>query len=408
MRIDDLDDTTAPGPRAGDQASWRDTCRSCGSNQLLPVINLGDHPLSNAFLSELATGGRETYDPRYPLLAVRCENCTLMQLGYDVPREAHFNSQYAYHSSANSAGHWEQLSKELLLREPRTVLEVASNDGYLLRYFSRAGCAVRGVEPSANVAQIARDQGIPTDIAFFGKDYRSPWSSGADLILANNVFAHMPDPNELAAGIAANLAPDGAAVLEFPSVVQLLQTGAFDTIYHEHYSYWSLPAAAHIFRRHGLRITEAQDVDVHGGSYRVFVSRGEGEPAYAGMDEPELYQGFEARVRRTREELTRLIQQAALEGKTVAAYGAAAKGNTLLNYCGLTRREITCIADTTPWKQGKWAPGSHIPIVSPAAMLATKPDYVFLLAWNWKDAILPQLKGCKVIVPIPEVDVIEA
>jgi SAM-dependent methyltransferase len=387
--------------------SYRDTCRSCGSSRLLPVMNLGVHPLSNAFLSELNSGGVKIYDLHYPLLVVRCENCTLVQLGYDVPREGHFNPQYAYHSSANSAAHWERLATQLLLNKPRTVLEVASNDGYLLKYFAAAGCAVRGVEPSANVAQIARDQGIPTDVAFFGKDYRAPWATGADLVLANNVFAHMPDPNELAVAIEANLAQHGVAVLEFPSVLQMLQTGCFDTIYHEHYSYWSLEAAEHLFRRHGLRINRAHAVDIHGGSYRIFVSRGESEPAYRGTDAPNLYRDFEAVARRTRGALTRFIGHALLDGKTVAAYGAAAKGNTLLNYCGLTRREITCIADTTPSKQGKWAPGSHIPVVSPEAMLATNPDYVLLLAWNWKDAILPQLQGHKVIVPIPEVKVIE-
>ena len=216
----------------------------------------------------------------------------------------------------------------------------------------------------------------------------------------------MPDPNEMAAGIAANLEPNGVAILEFPSVEAMLRTGAFDTIYHEHYSYWSLQAAEELFRRHGLHIEQADTLSVHGGSYRIFVRHGVSEPRHRGIN-GSLYAEFEQFAQNVRASLDNVIRNALLGGKKIAAYGAAAKGNTLLNFCQLTRREITCIADTTPWKQGKVAPGSHIPVVTLEEMLAENPDYVLLLAWNWRDVILPQLKGYKVIVPIPEVEVIE-
>lgn len=385
---------------------WREECRSCGSTALAPVIDLGVQPLSNAFLSTLNSNGSQAFGNSYPLRVVRCLACTLVQLAYDVPREAHFNDHYAYHSSANNSDHWARLAKEILLYKPRNVLEIASNDGYLLRHL-KDHCNVLGVEPSDNVAQIARDRGIPTLTQFFGPEWTMRGMKW-DVIIANNVFAHVPEPNALVAGIKANLAPDGYAVLEFPRLTDMLRLCAFDTIYHEHYSYWSLQAAEHLFFRWGLKITKAYCVDIHGGSYRIFVKHGQHEsPQYGGMEQPSLYADFAARALEIRRELQKLIARAALDSKYVAAYGAAAKGNTLLNYCQLSRLDITCIADTTPWKQGKWAPGSHIPIVSPEEMLATKPDLILLLAWNWKREIMPKLKGYEVIVPIPEVSCVK-
>jgi SAM-dependent methyltransferase len=313
------------------------------------------------------------------------------------------------------------------LDETSLVVELASNDGYLLKNFLQMGIPVLGIDPSDTVAKAAREAGVPTLVEFFGEALANRLageSARADLIIGNNVIAHVPRLNDFVAGIAVLLKRHGTATIEFPHLLTLIEHVEFDTIYHEHYSYISLFAIEQVFARHGLRIYDVEELPTHGGSLRVFAShasRGKLEDSAAlvgvrrresaaGLADLHTYSRFAERVEECRRSLLTFFAAAKREGKTVAAYGAAAKGNTLLNFCGVTREEISMVADRNPHKQGKWLPGTHIPVVPPEELMRAKPDYVLILPWNLQEEIRRQLHGIaawggKFVTPVPMVRV---
>jgi hypothetical protein len=306
------------------------------------------------------------------------------------------------------------------------LVEIASNDGYLLQYVVAAGVPCLGVEPSANVARAARDKGIPTEVAFFGEETARRLVAGghaADLLVSNNVLAHVPDINDFVAGVRVMLKPQGVYTVEFPHLLNLIEKVQFDTIYHEHFTYLSLLAIERIFSRHGIRIFDIEEVPTHGGSLRVFgcreeaayetspnVARVRDKEVAAGLDRPSGYSGFARRVDKVRADLLAFLEDALRGGKRVAGYGAAAKGNTLFNYCGIAPAQIAFVADRSAAKQGRLLPGSRIPIRAPEAIAQERPDYVFIVPWNIRDEIVSQLSeirgwGGRFVTAIPELAV---
>ena len=387
-------------------------CRSCGGRLTITMADLGMQPPSNAFLASLAEVAAEK---RYPLRAKVCEVCKLVQVDYDVaPQELFGNYVYFSSYSEEWLKHAERYADMALRRfdlgSTSLVIELASNDGYLLKNFLKIGIPVLGIDPSATVARAAEGIGVPTLVEFFGETLARKLVSqgrGADLIVANNVLAHVPELNDFVAGIAALLKPDGTATIEFPHLLKLIENVEFDTIYHEHYSYLSLMAIEHVFSRHGLRLYDAEELPTHGGSLRIFATHARrselpdsvslqslrAQEAAAGLGELETYRRFADRVEACRRSLQDFLTRARRESKRVAAYGAAAKGNTLLNFCGVTPEDITLVADRNPHKQGKFLPGTHIPVVSPEALMDGRPDYVLILPWNLEREIRRQLDG---------------
>jgi SAM-dependent methyltransferase len=403
-------------------------CRLCRRRLTHPVLDLGEQPFSNSYLAP----GREAGEKRYPLRVWVCAACLLVQTDFDAPAEEIFSADYAYFSSVSSSwvGHARRYAGEMISRfglgPESLVVEVASNDGYLLQHFRGRGIPVLGVEPTRGTAEAAIAKGIPTQVAFFGERFARELSvetGGAHLIAANNVLAHVPDIADFTRGFAALLKPEGVATFEFPHVQRLIEGLQFDTIYHEHYSYLSLHAVDTIFAAAGLRVFDVEELPTHGGSLRVFASRAESahqvtdrvarlraQERAAGLDSPAGYGSLARRVGDVREGFLAFLANARAAGKTVAAYGAAAKGNTFLNYCGTTARDIALAADANPAKQGKLLPGSHIPIVSPAHLIARQPDYVVILPWNIKDEIAAQLAtirewGGKFVIAVPELTI---
>jgi SAM-dependent methyltransferase len=404
-------------------------CRSCGFTPLRSFIDLGSTPLANSFLTADQLNQPE---PRFPLHARICPACLLVQVEAAVPAEAIF-SDYAYFSSY--AASWvehakryaEMVTARFGLSAASQVIEVASNDGYLLKNFVAAGIPALGIEPAANVAAAARAIGVPTEVAFFGRATAARLKTAghaADLLIANNVLAHVPDLNDFVAGLADLLKPDGVLTVEFPHLLHLMRQVQFDTIYHEHFCYFSLLAIDKAFTRHGLRIFDVDELPTHGGSLRLYAGRGDGvsrsegaglarvqaAETAAGLDRLETYDGFQPKVTAIKAALLDFLHDAKRRGKQVVAYGAAAKGNTLLNFCGVGPELIAYAVDLSPHKQGKYLPGSHLPVYAPNRIDATKPDYVLILPWNLKDEIATQLAyirdwGAKFVVPIPEVSV---
>ena len=402
------------------------SCQGCGAPLALSWIDLGLLPLANSNVPPERSG--ET-DPVYPLHAYVCGKCLLVQVPPVVPAEEIFNSHYAYFSSFSASwlrhaeAYVEAMVERFGLGPDGQVVEIASNDGYMLQYFVRRGVPVLGVEPSRNTAEAAIAKGIPTEIRFFGADTaRDLVGRGfaADLLAAKNVMAHVPDINDFVAGVAIILKPEGVFTVEFPHLLNTIRFVQFDTIYHEHYTYLSLLAVEKVFARHGLRVFDVEEHSTHGGSLRVFACREgaghattfnvsrvlEAERA-AKLDRPEGYAEFEERVRKVRDDLNAFLSRAKDEGKTVAGYGAAAKGNTLICYCGVGPGEVAMIADLSPAKQNMLAPGSHIPIVTPEALIEARPDYVLILPWNLADEIKVQLApirdwGGRFVIAIPE------
>jgi SAM-dependent methyltransferase len=368
-------------------------------------------------------------EPFYPLHVWVCRGCYLVQLSEYVRAEEIF-TEYAYFSSYSTAWlkHAEEYVKavsERLGLGPRSfVVELASNDGYLLQYFVKAGVPCLGIEPAANVARAARERGVETDVSFFNVETATRLrDSGkmADLVLGNNVLAQVPDLNSFVGGVPVVLKPNGTATFEFPHLMRLFDENQFDTIYHEHFSYFSLIAAEAIFERHGLTIFDVEELWTHGGSLRIYArhaadsSRPSTERLQAlrsreieaGYRKIETYTRFEDRVRETKRKLLELLIAAKRSGKRVAAYGAPGKGNTLLNYCGIRTDFIEFTVDRNPYKHGKFLPGTHIPIHAPEYLDEKKPDYIVILPWNLKDEIMNQLShtrswGAKFVVPIPE------
>ena len=398
-------------------------CRSCGHDGLHEIIDLGRVPLANALLTAEQLDEPEE---RFPLQLYFCPRCTLVQIGVTVPPERLFHD-YPYASSFSDTmlAHSRALVEALIARRaPRLVVEIASNDGYLLQFYRQRGVAVLGIEPAANIARIAvKERGIPTLVEFFDQRLAAKLAAegqAADIIHAHNVLAHVPDPNEVAAGIAALLAPGGIAVIEVPYVGDLVSHLEFDTIYHEHFSYFSLSAVDALFRRHGLAVVDVERVSIHGGSLQLSIARaGEAASArVAGLSAAEAalrgfdyYRDFATRVTRLRGELLALLQRLVQEGRQVAAYGASAKGSTLMNAFGIDRRLIGYVVDRSSLKQGRFTPGNHLPILPPEALLERRPDHVLLLTWNFADEILAQQaefrrRGGRFIIPVPEVRVV--
>jgi SAM-dependent methyltransferase len=404
-------------------------CRACGGRLTVTMADLGLQPASNAFIASLDEAGGEK---RYPLRAKVCESCKLVQVDYDVAPQELFGN-YVYFSSYSDD--WLAHAKEYCAMAQRRfglgarslVVELASNDGYLLKNFIDMGVPVLGIDPSDTVAAAAEKIGVPTLVEFFGEKLAEKLAGDgrqADLIIANNVLAHVPLLNDFVAGIARLLKPDGTVTIEFPHLLELIEHVEFDTIYHEHYSYISLYAIEQVFSRHGLRIYDVERLPTHGGSLRIFASHANranledsallrelrAEESAAGLADLATYLRFAERVESCRRSLLEFLGQAKREGKVVAAYGAAAKGNTLLNFCGVTPADISLVADRNPHKQSKFLPGTHIPVVSPQALLQSKPDYVLILPWNLQEEIRQQLReikdwGGRFVTPIPVVRV---
>ena len=397
------------------------TCRSCGSGGLRGFLSLGSTPLTDAYVSPDRIGEPEA---RYPLDVAFCPTCTLVQIPAVVPPEAIFE-RYAYYSSfsdtllSHSKDHVRDLIADRALGPNDLVVEVASNDGYLLRYFAEAGIPVLGIDPARGPADAAEAVGVPTLREFFGiglaERLRSEGRS-ADALIANNVLAHVPDLNGFVEGIATILSEDGVCEIEVPYVRELVDRLEFDTIYHEHLCYFSVTALDALFSRHGLSIDAVRLLPIHGGSLRVTVGRrGERSPSVQSYLDLEIAQGvhsfpyyarFADRVAEVQQELRALLHRLQRDGKTIAAYGAAAKGTILLNSSGIDADLIAFVADTSPHKQGKLMPGVRIPIVAPERILEDMPDYVLLLAWNIKEEILRKQRaylesGGKFIIPIP-------
>ena len=404
-------------------------CRACGGRLTVTMADLGLQPASNAFIASLDAVHEEK---RYPLRAKVCESCKLVQVDYDVAPQELFGN-YVYFSSfsddwlAHAKEYCEMAQRRFALGPRSLVVELASNDGYLLKNFIGMGVPVLGIDPSDTVAAAAEKIGVPTLVKFFGEDLaRDLAGQGrqADLIVANNVLAHVPALNDFVAGIALLLKPAGTATIEFPHLLELIEHVEFDTIYHEHYSYFSLYAIEQVFRRHGLRLYDAERLPTHGGSLRVFASHARrtdledspllrelrAEESAAGLADLATYLRFAERVENCRRSLLEFIELAKHEGKKLAAYGAAAKGNTLLNFCGVTPADIALVADRNPHKQSKFLPGTHIPVVSPEALLRSRPDYVLILPWNLQEEIRQQLReikawGGRFVTPVPVVRV---
>ncbi|MEN7537878.1 class I SAM-dependent methyltransferase [Aurantiacibacter flavus] len=405
-------------------------CRFCQAPVDQPFVDLGSTPLANSYLTEEQLDQPE---PSYPLRAFVCGECWLVQADSFVPPE-HIFSDYAYFSSYSDswvehARRFTVMARERFgLGEQSQVIEVASNDGYLLKHFVKAGVPVLGIEPAANVAEVAREAGVPTEARFFGLETaRDLVARGlaADLVVGNNVLAHVPDINDFVGGLTAVLKPEGIVSVEFPHLLRLIDGVQFDTVYHEHFYYLSLLAVERVFAAHGLRVFDVEELPTHGGSLRLLACREaskthpacpglakvRADEAAAGLDQLTTYAAFQSRVAPVREGLQRFLNDAAREGKTVAAYGAAAKGNTLLNFCGVTSGQIAYVVDRSPAKQGRHLPGSRIPVLPPETLAETRPDYVLILPWNIRDEVMASMDevrswGGKFVVAVPELAVL--
>lgn len=399
-------------------------CRSCGAALRQTFCDLGMAPLSNRYLEAAQLNAME---PFYPLHAYVCGECLLVQLEvYEAP-QAIF-SDYAYFSSyadswvAHAARYVEAAAARFGLGAASRVVEIASNDGYLLQHFVARGVPVLGIEPAANVARAAEARGIRTLVEFFGADCARRVADAhgrADLVVANNVLAHVPGLNDFVEGVRILLAEGGVATFEVPHLLRLIQGGQFDTIYHEHFSYFSLLAVQRVFAAHRLRLFDVEELPTHGGSLRLYachaaagrapgaaLARVAAAERAAGLDSLAGYAGFEERVREIKRALLAFLIDARRAGKRVAAYGAAAKGNTLLNYCGIRGDFIDFVADRSPHKQGRFLPGTHIPVVHPDRIALERPDYLLILPWNLEEEVMRQNAGIRAwggrfVVPVP-------
>lgn len=390
-------------------------CRHCASELTLPLVDLGSAPPSNSYLTSRTLHAPEKW---FPLRVLVCEQCWLAQTEDFAQADELFDADYAYFSGFSSSwlAHSERyvgdMSALLGLNADSHVVEIAANDGYLLQYVLARGIPCTGVEPTANTAAAARAKGIPIVEEFFGRRLAQQLAGQgkwADLTAANNVLAHVPDINDFVAGFAVLLKEHGVATFEFPHLLRLLAETQFDTIYHEHFSYLSLTAVKRIFRTNGLEVFRVDELPTHGGSLRVFAQRSESgkraieasvgavltQEAASGMLQAEHYRNFQTRTDRIKHQLMLFLLDAQREGKTVAAYGAAAKGNTLLNYAGIRPDLVAFVADRNPAKQGKHMPGSRIPIVDENALKAARPDYILILPWNLRAELTQQLAYVK-------------
>ena len=403
-------------------------CRLCGAPLTRTFVDLGMSPLCESYVPEERLDDAEVF---YPLHVRLCDTCLLVQLPAYVSGE-HIFSDYAYFSSysdswvAHAKRYAEAMIGRLDLTPDSLVTEVASNDGYLLQHFKAAGIPVLGVEPAANVAEAARARGIPTEVQFLGAETGREIAhrrGRADLVAGNNVFAHVPDIRGFAAGLRALVKDEGMVTLEFPHLLRLIERRQYDTIYHEHFSYLSLLTSSHALATAGLRVLDVDELGTHGGSLRVYARPEEngGEPTErvkavlaaeeaAGLHTVAGHEGFAAAVLKIKSDLLGFLLAAAREGRSVAGYGAPGKGNTLLNHCGIRSDLLSYTVDRSPVKQGKFLPGTHIPIYAPERLAETRPDYILVLPWNLREEISRQLNyagswGGKLVFPIPELQI---
>jgi 2-polyprenyl-3-methyl-5-hydroxy-6-metoxy-1,4-benzoquinol methylase len=405
------------------------SCRFCGTKLEHTFVDLGMSPLCESYLG---AGQLNQMEPFYPLHAYVCGNCFLVQLQEYVTRE-HIFSDYAYFSSysdswlAHASAYTGQMVERFDLNGQSLVVEVASNDGYLLQYFVAKGIPVLGIEPAANVAAVAMEKRVPTLVKFFGTETAREFAASgkrADLLLGNNVLAQVPDLNDFVAGMKILLKPAGVITMEFPHLQQLMDQNQFDTIYHEHFSYFSLTTAEKIFAGHGLTLFDVEELRTHGGSLRIYARHAEdsskpvsdrvtglrAREESMGYSRIETYSRFAEQVKETKRKLLEFLIEAKSRGKTIAGYGAPGKGNTLLNYCAIRTDFLDYTVDRNPYKHGKFLPGTHVPIYAPEHIRETQPDFVLILPWNLKDEIIKQNAfirewGGKFVVPIPEVKV---
>ena len=404
-------------------------CRFCGSILRYTFVDLGMSPLANSYLKPAQLNQME---PFYPLHVYVCEHCLLVQLE-EFESPDHIFSDYSYFSSYSDS--WLQHAKAYTdmvvtrfgFDKQCQVIEIASNDGYLLQYFVEKEIPVLGIEPATNVAKVATQKGIPTVVKFFGRETASELTAKgikADLLLGNNVLAHVPDLNDFVGGMKILLKPEGIITMEFPHLMRLMEENQFDTIYHEHFSYFSFITVEKVFAKHGLSLFDVEEIPTHGGSIRIYACHVEdssksvsqrildlkAKEEAAGFTCLEHYLSFAEKVKETKRNLLAFLTEAKREGKSIVGYGAAAKGNTLLNYCGIRSDFIDYTVDRSPHKQDHFLPGTHLPIHHPDEIKRTKPDYLLILPWNIKDEIMEQMAyirewGGRFIVPIPEVKV---
>jgi 2-polyprenyl-3-methyl-5-hydroxy-6-metoxy-1,4-benzoquinol methylase len=405
-------------------------CRHCGTPLEQSFCDLGMSPLANSYIEPDARSNLERF---YPLHTFVCSKCFLVQL-QEFESPSGIFSDYAYFSSYSES--WLEHARKYVdlvtdrfdLSSGSQVIEIASNDGYLLQWFVRKSIPVLGIEPAANVAKVAEQKGIPSRVAFFGTETAKKLvaeGKAADLLLGNNVLAHVPDLNDFVHGLQIALKPGGVITMEFPHLLQLMRENQFDTIYHEHFSYFSFLTVQKVFAHHGLRIFDVDQLPTHGGSLRIYACHS-GLAAHAntdrveallqteraaGLDSLDAYRDFSERVKNVKRRLLAFLIEAKEAGKSVVGYGAPAKGNTLLNYCGVRTDFIDYTVDRSPHKQGRALPGVHIPILSPDKIRETKPDYVLILPWNLRDEVMSQMAhvrewGGQFVVPIPELTVL--
>ncbi len=403
-------------------------CRLCGAPLRVTFADLGLSPIANEYVKDV-----DAEERFYPLHAFVCESCLMVQLGTIVDAEVIFPPEYAYFSSYSDS--WveharryvEMMSERFGYGAGHKVIEVASNDGYLLQFFVERGVPVLGVEPTASTAASAEERGVPSLVEFFGSELATRLvdeGHSADLVIGNNVLAHVPPVHDFVEGLRIVLKPGGVVTMEFPHLLRLIEEREFDTIYHEHYSYWSLLVVERLFSEHGLALFDVEELRSHGGSLRIF-ARHAGEGAggeaveelkqrerAAGLDRIETYQAFGESVRAAKRDLLEFLLQAKREGKSVAAYGAAAKGTTLLNYCGIRSDFVDYVVDRNPHKQGTYLPGVRLPIHAPDHVAETKPDYLLILPWNLAEEISGQMAhirewGGRFVVPIPQVRLLD-
>lgn len=400
-------------------------CRFCACEVHHEFIDLINAPASNAYLTSNQLNEPETF---YPLKVLVCENCFLVQIDEYHKNDELFNAEYAYFSSMSSSwlehakNYVEMITQKRNLNTHSQVIEIASNDGYLLQFFQAKKIPCVGIEPTKSTADVARSKGIEVIERFFGESLASTLPK-ADLLLGNNVLAHVPDINDFVKGLKAALKPDGIITMEFPHLLNLIEKSQFDTIYHEHFSYLSLTTTMQIFQTHGLQIFDAEELPTHGGSLRIYASHSETNPSVtpavdiilnkessAKLDSLDGYRGFQVQADKVKYDFLNFLLHAKQSNKKVAGYGAAAKGNTLLNYCGIKKDLIDFVADKAPLKVGRFLPGSHIPILSEEYIRSTKPDFVIIFPWNIKDEIIQQLSyirewNGKFVTAIPELEI---
>jgi hypothetical protein len=406
-------------------------CRVCNNPLEHIFVSLGSSPLSNSYLTEAQLSGME---PHYPLEVYVCDKCFLVQLEeFENPSNI-FSSEYAYFSSYSDSWlkHCKDYAEEMVRRfglgGESFVMEIASNDGYLLQYFKDYHVKILGVEPASNTAEAAIKKGIPTDITFFNADYAKKMverDTRADLIIGNNVLAHNPDLNGFVEGLKIALKAHGLITMEFPHLMKLVDEVQFDTIYHEHFSYFSFTAVDNLFSMQGLSIFDVRELPTHGGSLRIYAKHANDATKIVservdelrrredrlGYRDIEFYRAFGEKVKSTKRNILEFLIGIKNEGKTIVGYGAPAKGNTLLNYCGIRTDFLEYTVDRSPHKQGRYLPGTRVPIKAPETILQTKPDYVIILPWNLKEEIMQQMAvirewGGKFICPIPEISVL--